>query len=139
LAPFVKVKFPTADDDKGLGTGKMDGGFGVEWDKSFGAFFIFGDVSYIFMGSPAGQNFRDRPGASGGAGYRITPNLTISTLLDWRRSLVKGNDDPLELNGMLTYKVTRTFSVTPNVFVGLTNGSPDWGAGVELSWKFGRW
>jgi len=40
---------------------------------------------------------------------------------------------------MVTFKVSRTISVTPNVFVGLTNGSPDWGGGIELSWKFGRW
>ncbi len=59
--------------------------------------------------------------------------------MDWRRSLVRGSDDPLELVATLTYRLTRTFSVTPNVFAGLTNGSPDWGAGVELSWKFGRW
>jgi len=68
LAPFVKVKIPTADETKGLGTGEVDYGFGLEWDKSFGPFFIFGDVSYTFIGDPPGQDFRDRPGASFGAG-----------------------------------------------------------------------
>ena len=138
LAPFLKLKLPTADEHKGLGTGEVDWGFGVEWDKSFGPFFVYGDVSYTFMGDPPGQNFHDRPGASIGAGYRMTPAITVSALLDWRRSIARGND-PLELNGMVTFKVSRTVSVTPNVFVGLTNGSPDWGAGIELSWKFGRW
>ncbi|MBI3635893.1 MAG: transporter [Candidatus Rokubacteria bacterium] len=139
IAPFAKIKFPTADEDRGLGTGKLDGGFGVEWDKSFGPFFLFGDLSYTFIGNPPGQDFRDRPGASLGAGYRITPAVTVSTLLDWRRSLVRGHDDPVELDGFLTVKLSRTLALTPNVFVGLTNGSPDWGAGVEVSWKFGRW
>jgi len=138
LAPFAKLKAPTADEKKGLGTGEVDWGFGVEWDKSFGAFFIYGDASYTIMGSPPGQDFRNRPGASIGAGYRVTPAITVSTLLDWRRAIASGAD-PMELNGMVTFRVSRTISVTPNVFVGLSNGSPDWGAGVELSWKFGRW
>jgi len=68
----------------------------------------------------------------------VTPTITASALLDWRRAISRGND-PFELNGMVTFKVSRTISVTPNVFVGLTNGSPDWGGGIELSWKFGRW
>jgi len=139
LTPFVKLKLPTADDSKGLGTGEVDGGFGLEWDKSFGAFFIFGDAGYTFIGNPPGQNFRDRPAASIGAGYRVTPTVTVSGLLDWRRALVKGNDDPVELVGLVTVKLTRTLSITPNVYAGLTNGSPDWGVGVEVSWKFGRW
>jgi len=138
LAPFLKLKLPTADENKGLGTGEVDWGFGLEWDKTFGAFFIYGDASYTFMGDPPGQDFHNRPGASVGAGYRVTPTITVSALLDWRRAISRGND-PLELNGMVTFKVSRTISVTPNVFVGLTNGSPDWGGGIELSWKFGRW
>ena len=40
---------------------------------------------------------------------------------------------------LISFAEQRIFAVTPNVFVGLTNGSPDWGAGIELSWKFGRW
>lgn len=65
LAPFVKLKLPTGDEDRGLGTGEYDVGLGLEFDKQFAdIFFIFGDVSYTFMGDPPDQNFRDRPGAS---------------------------------------------------------------------------
>jgi len=49
-APFLKLKLPTADENKGLCTGEVDWGFGLEWDKTFGAFFIYGDASYTFMG-----------------------------------------------------------------------------------------
>src|SRR5207302_410503 len=55
LAPFLKVKAPTADADKGLGTGAWDVGFGLEWDKRFREFFLLGDVSYTVIGEPPGQ------------------------------------------------------------------------------------
>lgn len=139
LTPFVKLKIPTADEDKNLGTGELDGGFGLEFDKTFGQFFIFGDVSYTFMGDPPGQDLRDRPGASIGMGYRLTGALTVSGMLDWRRALVKGNDDPVELFGQLAIKLAPALSLTPYAFAGLTDGSPDFGIGVELSYRFGRW
>ena len=44
VSPFAKVKFPTADDQKGLGTGELDWGFGVELEKRVGSFILFGDV-----------------------------------------------------------------------------------------------
>jgi hypothetical protein len=139
LAPFVKLKIPTADKDRGLGTGEVDGGFGLEFDKTFGGWLVFGDVSYTFMGDPPGQDFRDRPAASLGLAYYVRSDILVGGLVDWRRALVRGNEDPVELVGLAQFRLTRTVSVTPNVFVGLTEGSPDWGVGVELSWKFGRW
>ena len=47
--------------------------------------------------------------------------------------------DPVDLLGLVTIYMTRTLSITPNVVVGLTDGSPNWGVGIELSWKFWRW
>jgi hypothetical protein len=139
LAPFVKLKIPTADADRGLGTGEVDGGFGVEFDKTIGDFLVFGDVSYTFIGDPPGQDFRNRPAASLGLGYYVTRDILVGGLIDWRRALVRGNEDPVELVGLATFRLARTSSVTPHAFVGLTHGSPDWGIGVEVSWKFGRW
>jgi hypothetical protein len=137
--PFVKVKIPTADEDKDLGTGEWDFGLGVELDKTFfGWVTVLGDVSYTFIGDPPGENFRNRPTASIGVALKVAEPITVTALLDWRRAIVSGTDDALELLGMVTFRVSPTFSVTPNAFVGLTEGSPDWGVGVELSYKFGR-
>ncbi len=139
LTPFAKVKIPTADEDRNLGTGKADYGFGLELDKYFGRFFLFGDASYTVIGSPAGQDLRNRPAASFGAGMKVTDAVTASALIDWRRSLVAGQDDPAELAGILTFKASRTVSISPNVSVGLTDGSPDFGVGIELAYRFGRY
>lgn len=139
LTPFAKIKIPTADETRNLGTGETDYGFGVELDKQFGDLFLFADVSYTVIGNPPGQHFRDRPAASFGAGMRLSNAVTVSALIDWRRAIVSGNADPVELVGILTYKVSRVLTVSPNVSVGLSNGSPDFGVGVELAYKFGRY
>jgi len=139
FTPFFKVKIPTADEKRNLGTGKTDYGFGAELDKQLWRFFLFGDASYTVIGSPAGQDLRNRPAASGGAGFMVTNALAFGAFIDWRRALVKGKDDPTELVGFLTYKITRTLSFSPNVFVGLTKGSPDFGVGFEFAYKFGRY
>jgi hypothetical protein len=139
LTPFVKLKAPTASERKGLGTGAWDGGFGLEVDKRFREFFVLGDVSYTFMGDPPGQNFRNRPGASLGIGRSFTPSLAVTVLLDWRRALVRGGDDPLELVGTAQIRIAPTLTLSPYTFIGLTNGSPDFGIGAEVSWRFGRY
>jgi Putative MetA-pathway of phenol degradation len=139
LAPFLKVKAPTGDASKGLGTGEWDVGFGLEFDKQFREFFLLGDVGFTFIGDPPGQNFRDRPAASLGIGRTFMPALAVIALLDWRRALVKGRDDPLELVGIVQVKVAPHVVLSPYVLVGLTRGSPDFGIGAELSWRFGRY
>jgi hypothetical protein len=139
LTPFLKLKIPTADRTRNLGTGEPDFGFGLEVDKTIGSFIIFGDVSYTIIGDPPGQDLRDRPGASVGAGVRVSDLVTLIGLVDWRRSVVEGREDPVEVVGIVSFRVTPTISISPNAFVGLTNGSPDFGIGVEFSYKFGRY
>ncbi|HEY7650352.1 MAG TPA: hypothetical protein VID04_15240 [Methylomirabilota bacterium] len=139
LTPFLKLKIPTGDDKKGLSTGKTDGGLGLEFDKQFKSFFILGDISYTFMGDPPDQNFRDRPGASLGVGVPLGPKWSIVGMIDWRRALVQGTDDPLELLGILTARLTPTITLAPYAFMGLTDGTSDWGVGFEVSYRFGRW
>ncbi|MGH7313281.1 MAG: transporter [Candidatus Rokuibacteriota bacterium] len=139
FAPFVKLKLPTGDEDRGLGTGEYDVGVGLEFDKQLAEIvFIFGDVSYTFMGDPPDQNFRDRPGVSLGLAIRLG-TVTASAMLDWRRALLSGNDDPLEVLGALAVRTSPTTTITPYAFAGLTDGSPDWGVGIEVSYRFGRW
>lgn len=66
LAPFVKLKLPTGDEDRGLGTGEYDVGLGLEFAQAVRRHLLHlrRRLSYTFMGDPPDQNFRDRPGAS---------------------------------------------------------------------------
>jgi hypothetical protein len=139
LTPLLRLKIPTADSPE-LGTGEPDFGFGVEWDKTFGrSFIVFGDVTYTIIGEPPDQDFRNRPGASIGAGYRVSELVTVSAMLDWRRAISRRQTDPVDLLGFVSFRMTPTFVASPYVSVGLTSGAADVGVGVELSYKFGRY
>ena len=46
------VKFPTASEDKYLGSGKFDYGLGILFDKSFGRFFTYLNFNTVFIDKP---------------------------------------------------------------------------------------
>jgi hypothetical protein len=139
ISPFFKVKIPTGDASKDLTTGQADYGFGVELDKQIKSTLLFGDLGYTFIGKIAGLDLRNRPMASFGLGQKASQRLTVSGLIDWQRALVADTPDPVEVVGVISYKATPTTTVSPNFFVGLTNGTSAFGVGVEFAFKFGRY
>ena len=139
ITPFLKVKLPTANQGLNLGTGETDYALGIEWDKQLPPVLLFGDVDFTLVGRAAGLNLRNRPGASFGVAGRVSRRMTVSGILDWRRSMVVGNPSLSELVGVVTYRLTPTVSLSPNAFVGLTENSSDFGTGVELAIRFGRY
>jgi hypothetical protein len=138
ITPFAKWKIPTAPDNLGLGTGKADLGFGVEADKQIDRYLVFGDFSYTLTGKPQGLALRNRAGGSFGLGRSFSKDLLVSGMLDWRQSVVVGNKNPAELVGILTYRLSRKVTLSPNVYAGLNDSSPDLGFGVELAFRFSR-
>jgi hypothetical protein len=138
VTPFVRVKIPTAREELGLGTGKTDVGFGVEVDKRLHQLFVFGDLGYTVVGKVPGLDLRNRTAAGFGVGKELSESTTISGMFDWRRAIVAGNPNPAELTGVLSYKLSPSVTVSPNGFVGLSRGSSDFGLGLQLSLRFGR-
>ena len=138
IAPFAKIKFPTANEDEGLGTGKFDFGFGLEFDKQIYDFFLFADTGYTFMGEPSNANFRDKISVGGGGGYQIFNSLSASVALAWSRSLLRDRDDPLDIITSVTWNITRKTSLSPFAAFGLSDGSPDFGVGFAISYRFWR-
>jgi hypothetical protein len=139
ITPFAKVKIPTAPERLNLSTGKTDVGFGTEWDQQISRTLLFGDLSYTFIGKITGITLRNQVGASFGAGQRISRAITVSGMLDWRRSILDGNPNPTDLIGVFTFKPSRTVSISPNVYAGLNSSSAAFGAGLEFSYRFGRY
>jgi hypothetical protein len=137
IRPYLKIKFPTADADRGLGTGEYDETLGVDVSKRLvGSLFGFVTAAYTFIGDPPGTDLHDSFGWSVGAAYAVTTPLTVFAFLDGATAVSPGEDDPLELRVGAEYRLTRNVKFTGSVVRGLTNGSPDWGLSAGLSLKF---
>jgi hypothetical protein len=138
VTPFVRVKIPTAREELGLGTGKTDVGVGVELDKRLHQVFVFGDVGYTVVGKVPGLDLRNRTTAGFGVGKELSESTTISGMFDWRSAIIAGNPNPAEFTGVLSYRLSSSVTLSPNGFVGLTSGSSDFGLGLQMSFRFGR-
>jgi len=136
IAPYVKIKFPTADSDRGLGTGEFDETIGVDLSKRLiDGLFGFVTLSYTFVGDPPGTNFRDSFGWSVGPAYSIGP-LSLFAFLDGSTAISPGQADPLELRVGAEYRLTRALKFTGAVTRGLSNGSADWGGSLGFTFRF---
>ena len=137
IEPYVKIKFPTADRDKGLGTGEFDETFGVDLSKNLiGGLYGFVTLAYTFIGDPPSSDLRNSFGWSVGAAYAVIPPFSIFAFLDGATSVARGQDDPLEVRVGAELKLTRVLKLTGSVTRGLSNGSPDWGVSGGLALRF---
>ena len=137
IEPFVKVKFPTADRDRGLGTGEFDETLGVDVSKNLiGDLYGYLTLAYAFIGDPPGSNLHDSFGWSVGAAYGIVPAVSIFAFLDGATSVAPGQDGPLELRVGAELRLTRVLKLTGAVVRGLSDGSPDWGVSAGLTLRF---
>jgi hypothetical protein len=106
IAPYVKIKFPTADKDRGLGTGEFDETIGVDLSKQLiGPLYGYVTVAYTFVGSPPGTEFHNSFGWSIGAAYTLIPSLSFFAFLDGSTAISPGEADPLELRVGAEYRI----------------------------------
>lgn len=132
-----RVKFPTADDDEGLGTGRFDVGFGPELLKRFGQLITFADFELVLRDKPDNSTIKStRFDYSVGLGYPLTERFTGYVSLDGGTPSNSGADAPLELVLSAVYKATETTHLNGFLLAGLTEGSPDFGAGAGVTFYF---
>lgn len=129
-----KVKIPTADEDKGLGTGEADYTVAVDLTKVLGDAYVFGGAGYKFVGDNSRFQLDDVLLLNVGAGYQLTPKLGIGAVYDFREAAGSG-DDPSEATGYITYKLANDLSLQAYGVVGFSDGSPDAGVGAQLGYK----
>ncbi|MFP3944563.1 MAG: hypothetical protein ACLFWF_11755 [Alphaproteobacteria bacterium] len=164
-APFIdltaKVKFPTADEDKFLGTGAYDFTGQADIFHAFGDLTLFGTFGYRVLGEPqftcfetdpvTGELILDPLGdpiptdcgdlnngfvASGGFAYKFNDAFSGGGILDWREASTDLSDDPFEVIPYVVWKVHENWSVQAYGVFGLSDGSPDAGGGLQISVTF---
>jgi hypothetical protein len=136
VKPIVYVEFPTADKDKGLGTGEFVTGVGASLDKWFGNWRAYAEGLYNFQSSSDLYDLKDFFSYEAGMGYQVTDRLLSNVALLGATKPAEGSSDLLETRVKMTYRVSGKGSIEGYLAAGLTTGSPDFGAGVAAFYDF---
>jgi len=128
-----RVKFGTADVDKGLGTGETDFTLRADLYKYLDQFTLLGSVGYKFRGDPADIDLEDVLVGSLGAIYHASDTRSLGVIFDYRESAIAYNDAVSELSAFVSQEFSDTWSVQLYVFTGFTDSSSDWGGGLLLT------
>ena len=129
----AKVKFGTADVDKGLGSGENDYTIQTELYKFLDRIMIFGILGYKFRGDPPGVDLNNSLIAYVGGNYRLTPAFRTGVDFYYQEALFSGADDQVEFSAFLGYKLSNTQYLRSYLIKGFGDASPDWGVGVYIT------
>lgn len=137
LAAAGRLKLPTADETKGLGTGELDEGVGLEFSKELRpGLALLVDGYYTIIGDPAGTDLNNEVSLDLGVFHQFKKDYSLTVLYATRSAIVDGNNDPRELSGTLDYSSADGNHYFGGVLLGLSDGSPDYGLSAGLSRRF---
>lgn len=132
-----KVKVPTADEAKGLGTGTTDFTAEGELTQAFGQTSVSLRGGRRFNGTNAIFPLEDVWQAGAGI-YHTAGPLTLGLDYDWRQGALPIAPDRSELTGSIGYKLNEQVRLQGYAYTGLSDGSPNLGGGLQLVYRFGQ-
>lgn len=127
-----KIKFGTADEVKGLGTGENDYSVQADFYKFAEQLTLVGSVGYKFRGDPEGLDLENILMASVGAIYKLTPDVNGGLFFDYRESAISGSDSVQEVTAFVSRRITDDWRLQAYALTGFTDSSPDWGGGIHI-------
>lgn len=128
------VKLPAADADNGLGTGETDYGVTVDISKSFGDFIPFVTLGYRMPGDPDGVDLNNAFTASVGTSVTFGSSVLVVSY-DHREAISDLVEDSREIFGAFSSPLGDALNWTLYGTAGLSDGAPDFGAGLMLTYK----
>jgi len=142
LIPYIdlvgSIKFPTADEDEGLGTGKADFTLMAEFTRRLENknWIALGELGYTFVGEPEDYDVKNRYLYSIGLAYELNPKLTLSGYLDGRTAIYEGNENPLSILFGSEYKIHSALRFDTLFEIGMNDGAPDFGITIGVRQRF---
>jgi hypothetical protein len=131
----ANAKIATADEDEGLGTGANDYGVAVDLYRAFGATTWFGGAGYTWLGSSQFIDVDAVANANAGFSHAVG-NGNLGLVYDWREAASSAFDDRSELMAFYGFPAGQSGRFQVYALRGLSDGSPEWGAGVSYSHGF---
>lgn len=132
----AKVKFATADEDKGLGTSENDYSIQADVYKYLDDLTILASGGYKVRGDPSSLDLENVFYASVGGVYQLAPRTRGGLIYDFRESAFASGDDIQELTGFVSQQLNDTWRIQAHVLTGFGDASPDWGGGFLVKYTF---
>ena len=133
LDVIAKVKVPTADDHRALGTGKTDFSLQLDAATLVKGVTVFGTVGKKKYGDPDGRDYRDPYYGSIGVGRRAVPSTFVGASYDWRDNVTRTGDEIRELMLFASHRLAERMKLQAYLIRGFSDNSPDIGGGLILS------
>ena len=133
-----KIKFGTADETTGLGTGENDYTLQLDAYRFFDRLSLQGTAGYRLRGDPPGIDLNDVFLASIGGAYLASANAIVGVYYDYRESAIGGTEDVQEVSGFASFRLGRAWRMELYAFTGLTDSSTDFGGGILFSTDLGQ-
>jgi hypothetical protein len=132
-----KVKIPTADKNRNLGTGEFDYTLQAGLTQNIGNFYLSGSGGRKFNGTSAQFPLRDVWKYSLSGGWIISPVTAAGIGYDYREreTVSPAGSNASEAMAFLSHNFDGNWAAQAYTLAGFTNGSPDWGVGLTISYK----
>lgn len=131
-----KVKFATADENNGLGTGETDYSLQADIYKYIDDFTLLGTVGYKLRGDPIGVDLENAIFVSIGGIYRFTQETRGGLIFDYRESSFASGDSIQELTGFVSRPFSDDWRVQFYALTGFSDSSPNFGGGLSMKRAF---
>lgn len=131
-----KVKWGTANSDRGLGTGENDFWILVDPYTKIGNVTYFGGIGYGMLGSSDTLKLKDVVSANAGLSYKLDQQASVGAMLDYRSRSTDTSFAQREITGFYSRKLGGGYKLQAYATKGFADGSPDWGAGLNVAYSY---
>ncbi len=130
----LRLKLPTGDESRGLGTGETDVGPGAGIIQRVGSrWSLLAEARYVIRGDPPGTDYRNTPWVAVGTQVRASESSWVSLFYDRRESVLRDRSAIEDLSLGYDRQLSRTARLRSAVFVGLSDTAEDYGVSLGLS------
>lgn len=131
-----KVKLPTADESKGLGSGKTDVYAQLDVYKVSGAWTPFATLGYKAIGDTASTNYNNVVYSALGTTYKFDDKSSAGVRWFMRQKTTDTNDPRRELTLFASHKLSSNWKLQGYAIKGFSDASPDWGLGATIGYTY---
>lgn len=138
ISGIGRVKLPTADEEKGLGTGELDYGPGGALIQPVGRWVnLLAEVQYVVRGDPPEQDLRNTLWTSAGIHWRLSDSTSLSLVYDDRQSVIEGRENLRDLSVGYDQRLSPSVTSRVTAYLGLSDTAEDYGVSLGLSMRGG--